>query len=370
MQAVEQVGKSTHWGGSSLTTGGGGRKRQNAPTNLPEAEVWNRAVAGCDHAKFYHLYEWGTLLKRVHGHEIVYLREDRGVFPLACIKSPIFGKRLISLPFADYGGPCAPDESTADRLIAGCEEAAQGLDVDFIEIRSPDSRYFDALERHGFVRRDDYVTFIVRLDGRIEDIWKGIGDKTRNRVRKAEKSGVQITEASTESDLRVFFLLYQNTMKRLGSPPQPYEFFEGIWDSFHPDEMTMPLAMWDGECIAAGLYFLHGNTIHGAYGASNHEYGRLAANTLLEWHVINLGHERGFSHLDFGRTRRDDQGIVRFKKRWGGELVTMPYFYRFYKKTLDERQEIKYRWASRLWSSYMPRPLANRIGPSVIKHVG
>jgi len=341
----------------------------NKEMSPSEAEAWNRVVASCDHSKFYHLYQWGTLLKQVHGHDLVYLQEDRSVFPLACVKSSIFGKRLISLPFADYGGPCAQDKNTAKKLVLQCQEAAQALDVDFIEIRSPDSQYFDSLEEHGFVRRDDYFTFVMRLDRRIEEIWKGIGDKTRNRVRKAEKSGVQIVEATNKSDLKVFYLLYQKTMKRLGSPPQPYRFFEGIWDSFYPDNMIMPLARYDGKYIAGGLSFLHGNVMHAAYGASNEEYNKLAANVLIEWYSMERGHEKGCQYLDLGRTR-ENEGTVQFKKRWGGDLVKMPYFYKFYKKTLDERQEVRYKWASRLWSRYMPRPLANWIGPLIIRQIG
>src|SRR5512136_689439 len=120
--------------------------------NTSEAETWDRLVDSCDHSKVYHRHQWGAVLNKVHGHELVYLQEDHGVFPLACIRSPIFGKRLISLPFADYGGPCAQDEATAEKLILQCQEKAEALGVDFIEIRSPSSQYFKSLEKHGFVR--------------------------------------------------------------------------------------------------------------------------------------------------------------------------------------------------------------------------
>jgi hypothetical protein len=69
---------------------------------------WNKIVDS-DNSKIYHLYEWGTLLNEVHGHKLIYLEEDKGVFPMAYVKSFIFGNRLISLPFADYGGPCTND---------------------------------------------------------------------------------------------------------------------------------------------------------------------------------------------------------------------------------------------------------------------
>ena len=73
---------------------------------------WDEIANFCD-SKIYHLRAWGDLISQVHGHKLVYLEEEGGIFPLALVKSAIFGSRLISLPFADYGGFCAKDETTA-----------------------------------------------------------------------------------------------------------------------------------------------------------------------------------------------------------------------------------------------------------------
>lgn len=337
--------------------------------NSTRLDNWNKLVNSCDDSKVYHLYQWSALLEEVHRHKLVYLQDDNGVFPLAYIKSLIFGNRLISLPFADYGGPCARGEKIAQRLISECQEVAQELDVDFIEIRSPDRRYFEAFKEQGFVKRDEYLTFILPLDRKIEELWKGIGDKNRNMVRKAEKSGVQVIEAKSKADLENFYRLYLKTMKKLGSPPQPFKFFERMWDLFYPQSLLMPLAKYEEIYIAGGLFFLHSGIIHHAYSCSLEEYLRLAPNDLIQWHIIEWGNKNGFGCLDFGRSR-EDAGNVLFKKRWGGDLVRMPYFYKFYKKELRQRQEKQYQWASRLWSKYMPAFMANRIGPWIIKQVG
>ena len=192
---------------------------------------------------------------------------------------------------------------------------------------------------------------------------------SKNMVRRAERSGVQIVEAVNKADLKAFYLLYRETMKKLGSPPQPYKFFERIWDFFYPQNLLMPLVSYEGRYIAGGLFFLHNHIIHHAYGCSLKEYLRLAPNDLIQWYIINWGNEHGFSCLDFGRTR-ENEGTILFKKRWGSEPVKMPYFYKFYKKRLNQRQEIQYKWLSRLWSKYMPEFVANSIGPWIIKQVG
>lgn len=333
-----------------------------------DSNKWNEIITH-NNSKIYHLSEWSTLLNEVHGHKLIYLEENNGVFPLAYVKSFIFGNRLISLPFADYGGPVTNDKETADILVTRTEDTAEELDVDFIEIRSPGEDYFDIFEKHGFVRRDDYFTFILELDRGVKNLWKIIGRKNRNMVRKAEKNSVKIVEAKNKSDLRVFYGLYLKTMKKLGSPPQPHKFFETIWDLFYPEKLIILLATYNDMYIGGSLFFLHKSTIHHAYNCSSKEYLGLGQNNLMQWYIIKWGNENGFKYLDFGRTR-ENAGNLLFKRRWGGELVKMPYFYKFYKKELKEREEIKYKGLSKLWSKYMPEFVANRIGPWIIKQIG
>ena len=326
-------------------------------------------VAILNDSKIYHLYEWGILLNKVYNYKLIYLEENEGIFPLSYVKSFIFGNRLISLPFADYGGPCTNDKETADILITRAEDVAEELDVDFIEIRSPSEEFFDIFEEHGFVRRDDYFTFILELDRELEDLWNVIGRKNRNMVRKAEKNGVEIVEARSKSDLRMFYRLYLKTMKKLGSPPHPYKFFESLWDFFYPRNLIIPLAMYNKRYISGSLFIMHKDTIHHAYNCSLKDYLGLGQNNLMQWYIIKWGNENGFKYLDFGRTR-ENAGNVLFKRRWDGELVKMPYFYKFYKKELKEREEIQYERLSELWSKYMPEFVANRIGPWIIKQTG
>jgi len=334
-----------------------------------KSDDWSEFVKSSDDCTVYHLRQWGTLLEEVHGHKLVYLRKDNGIFPLAYVSSTILGNRLISLPFADYGGPYTQGEETAGDLISECQERAQRLHVDFVEVRCPDTRYLEMFEKSGFVKRDDYLTFVLRLDGKIEGLWKRIGEKKKKKVRKAGRSDIHTIEAIDKVDLKAFYVLYQKTMKRLGSPPQPYRFFDRMWDLLYPENMMMFLVKYEGDYIAGKLVFLHNKTIYQAYNPSLRKYHQLAPNDLAQWELIKWGNEHGFKQLNFGRTRKNE-GPELFKRQWGGEPVSMPYYYKFYNKELNERQEVKYRRVSALWSKYMPEFIANRVGPLIIKQIG
>ena len=158
-------------------------------------------------------------------------------------------------------------------------------------------------------------------------------------------------------------------MKKLGSPPQPLAFFKRIWDLFYPDNLKMPLAIYNGEYIAAGIYLLHKSKIHHSFSGSLDKYLSFAPNNLIQWHMIKWGNEHGYNQFCFGRTR-PYKGHYYFKKPWGGDQVIMPYFYKFFGKVLESRQEIKYKRLSRLWANYMPEQLAGLIGPWIIKQIG
>lgn len=330
---------------------------------------WNNIVLANLDTKIYHLYEWGILLNTVHNHKIFYLKENSAILPLALVDSKIFGRRLISLPFADYGGPVAASIDDLKKILEKIKQLAKNLNVDYVEIRAPPEKYHSLLEEQGFVRREDYFTFIINLDRSVDELWTSIGKKNRNMVRKAKKSGVVIKEAKSKEDLKAFYYLYLKTMKKLGSPPQPYAYFEKIWDLFYPDHLLIPIAMLDNIPIAAGLFFLYKDKIQWTYGCSLKEYLTYGPNNLILWYVIEWGSKNGFKSLDLGRTR-ENAGNVLFKKRWGGEKVTMPYFYLFYKKELDKPPEVEYKLISKLWAKFMPEFIANRIGPWIIKQIG
>ena len=62
--------------------------------NAIDARQWDSKVRSSSKSRIYHLFEWGLLLKEVHGYELFYLHQDGGIFPLALVKSNIFGELL------------------------------------------------------------------------------------------------------------------------------------------------------------------------------------------------------------------------------------------------------------------------------------
>ena len=62
------------------------------------------------------------MVEKTYNHKPLYLiaKENgviKGVLPLFLMRSVIFGKKLVSVPFAPYGGVCADSETVEKALI-------------------------------------------------------------------------------------------------------------------------------------------------------------------------------------------------------------------------------------------------------------
>src|SRR5947208_3336522 len=90
-------------------------------------QAWDRFVEQHPAATVAHLAAWGSVIHRAYGHESVCLVAEKegdiaGVLPLVLIRSWLFGHRLVSMPFLDYGGILAE----AGSACSSCATATAG----------------------------------------------------------------------------------------------------------------------------------------------------------------------------------------------------------------------------------------------------
>ena len=62
------------------------------------------------------------MVARTYKHRPVYLvakegGEIKGILPMFLMRSMIFGKKLVSVPFAPYGDVCAGNEAITDAFV-------------------------------------------------------------------------------------------------------------------------------------------------------------------------------------------------------------------------------------------------------------
>jgi FemAB-related protein (PEP-CTERM system-associated) len=107
------------------------------------------------------------------------------------------------------------------------------------------------------------------------------------------------------------------------------------------------------------------------YAGDAVEARQLAANDFKYWELMRRACERGVKVFDYGRSKRGT-GPYDFKKNWGFEPTPLAYEYRLYRRaSIPENNPLnpKYRALIALWRR-LPVPIANAIGPHLVKSLG
>ena len=140
----------------------------------------------------------------------------------------------------------------------------------------------------------------------------------RRAVSKARKNGVRVRPAETLDDLDAWYRLYLQTMRQHLVPPRPRRLFGALWDELRPrGAMRLLLAERDAELLAGCVMLQLGSTVF--YGFNGVRAGALALrpNDAIHWEAIHTACTEGFRRYDFGEVVDGDDGLARFKAKWG-----------------------------------------------------
>ena len=109
-------------------------------THQHEISEWDEYVAGHPRASNYHQIGWKSVVEHGFGHKTQYLcaREGGivvGVLPLVIMKSRLFGRFAVSMPFFNYGGILADNDMVEETLLASAKRVAIVEQASHMELR-------------------------------------------------------------------------------------------------------------------------------------------------------------------------------------------------------------------------------------------
>ena len=327
---------------------------------------WDAFVLACPTATFFHRAPWQTLMETVFGHRTHFLYAERdghiiAVLPLAEVKSRLFGHALTSLPFCVYGG-VAGSADGAVALEAEAERIAHATGVQHLEYRNVVPRHAD------WPSQDLYVTFRKAIDPDLDANLKAIPRKQRAMVRKGIKNGLV---SGIDDDVERFFALYSDNVLRHGTPALPKRFFAALQHVFGDDCEVLTVTDPAGKPLSSVLSFYFRDEVLPYYAGDDFAARGLAANDFKYWELMRRACERGYRVFDYGRSKVGT-GPYSFKKNWGFEPQPLSYEYRLYKRDAipqNNPMNPKYRAFIALWRR-LPLPVANTLGPYIVRNLG
>jgi len=332
-----------------------------------DAARWDAFVMDCAQASFFHRAGWKTLLEEVFGHRTFFLYAERageieGVLPLARVKSRLFGDALVSLPFCVYGGVAADNEEAAAALEQAADATARRLGVEHLELRHREMRHPD------WPSQDLYVTFRKSILPKVEDNLAAIPRKQRAMVRKGIRNGLR---SEIDADFGRFFDLFADNVHRHGTPALPRRYFERLLEVFGEACEVLTVTDKDGHPVSAVLSFRFRDEILPYYAGDAPAARELAANDFKYWELMRRACEQGCKVFDYGRSKRGT-GSFDFKKNWGFEPQPLHCEFRLYRREAipqNNPSNPKYKAFIALWRR-LPRGLANRLGPYIVRNLG
>ncbi len=296
------------------------------------AELSGRRSIGIEHDP-----RWPDVLARGLGHRPVWLiaRKPRsstleGVMALARVRSRLFGRYLVSLPYVSRAGALALDGVTAAALERRAIELGRRWAVRYVELRGEieaDDGGAPAWDR----QRTDKARMERALPGDDASLWAALSAKVRNQVRKGASRGLSIRWGGRET-LDGFYRVFAVNMRDLGTPVYPRRFFEAVLEGF-AGEAECAVVEHEGRPVA-GAVLLHGHapwqsgaTSLVPSAASLRDQPQLNANMWMYHELLRRAVALGSVTFDFGRSTVGS-GPYRFKKQWGAEPRPLRWVYR------------------------------------------
>ena len=287
----------------------------------------------------------------------------QGRLPLAFVKSALFGRMLVSLPYVNSGGVQAETPEIAKQLIDAAVALADQLNCRYLELRHEQRYSHPALT----MEMDSKVHLRLTLPTTAGTLWDKLKSSVRNQVRKGQRQGFTVRWGGEEL-LRDFYQVFSHTMRNLGTPVFGQSLFRSILT--HLSDRAEFCGIYDGRRWVASGLLLHGTeTTEVPSAAALHRYRPTNANMLLYWHLLERAVQRGQHCFDFGRSTVDSP-TYRFKKQWGAQ--PSPACWQYYLRSgsvdaLRPENESNQRLI-KIWKR-LPVRLTRWLGPPIVRGI-
>jgi CelD/BcsL family acetyltransferase involved in cellulose biosynthesis len=233
-------------------------------------------------------------------------------FPVALVRNPLAGPRLVAFPFSDS---CPPLGAPADVQALGpvADELRRRMKLS-MEIRG------SLPGAPGARPGARYCNHTVALSRSVEEVQRGFRRSSVMRgVRRARREGLVAERRLDTEALDNFFRLHLATRSRLGAPTQPHRFIRDL-ERLFAQNLGFVLQVTHGvDVVAAAVFLHHGGVLTYKYGASDERALAMRPNNLLFWEAIRWGCENGMRSLDLGRSEVTQASLREFKRSWGAD---------------------------------------------------
>lgn len=317
-----------------------------------QADEYEYLLSSVETSLLYSSFKYRCFLLRIlDNSEPIYLvaREGEhliGGLPLFIRYNARYGNILNSLPFYGSNGGiivssrATDQQSVKQALLDAHHELAVEKDVlistlitnpleDGVEFYEKNFKHTLRDERIG------QITFLptgcrpgVELQEKLMGLFH---PKTRNSIRKAQRSGLEVYHSDSLSHFQCLANMHRQNIEAIGGLAKPWSIFKAIRDTFTYDQdYQVYIAQKDGQVMAALLVFYFNKTAEYYTPATLEAYRVYQPMSLLVYEAMQEAVRRGCKHWNWGGTWLTQSGVYHFKSRWGTKDIRYFYYIREY----------------------------------------
>ncbi|MEW5896139.1 MAG: peptidoglycan bridge formation glycyltransferase FemA/FemB family protein [Nanoarchaeota archaeon] len=322
---------------------------------------------------FEHTLLWKEILEENFGFKPLYVVFEegggtiKGVLPLFLAKS-IFGKRIVSTPYAVHTGTLADSEEIREKLILFARDLARREKAGFLEIREKEER----ASFREFKLRKEVFNFSLQLSDSPERVWKKLPKgSVRWGIKTARQSGLTWRVGNSAKELNEFYDLFVLTRKFRGVPGYPYSYFAEIINKFG-DKAKIYLAMYGENPLASIFLIFYKKEMRYAFAGAvqDRKMLKLQPYHLILWEAIKEACLNGYEQFNLGGAtlNTNEGGLYEFKKKWADKIREIPhYFYLCQSKGPPAADNAAmFKAASAVWKR-LPLRAVKLLSPKVIR---
>lgn len=280
-------------------------------------EQWQGFVNTFEESSSFHCQRWIELIRNQYGFKLhipalIKHGEILTAIPFFQTRSLRGKRKLISLPFTDYLPVLSKSPSHLNAL-------SQKIQTHF-------GNQFDSiiLKTDGPIpvakNQSHQVVHVLRTDRPLEDIETGFANPIRINLKKAKRRGLDFQIHTDRAAMDIFFQLHTLTRRKLGVPVQPRSYFDRLQTEIIETGMgNIGIVTKQNLPLAAGVLLFSNRRLIYKYAASDPAALADRPNDWLVYHCIKLAVDSGCKYYDFGISEKSQEGLRRFKKKWGAE---------------------------------------------------
>jgi len=337
------------------------------------ANQWDRFIDAHPFGRHTHLSAFKTLLDQVYGIKSFYvgfLDSDgqlRGILTVSLIVN-LFEKKLVSMPFSDYGGFLLQESwiLPPEILKSALDKLLDITSARYVHIKglADDSGLISVFSKH---MDCEFAVLPLRTP---DELLKVFDHSIRKNIARAELKQLEFDENVASEDFikATYYPAYLKAMKKFGTPPHSLAYFFKMYQLM-PDRIKIFTVGYEGEILStlfgtvtgAGCYIL---TIF-----SEADPLKLRHSDYVHWRMIKWAAEKGLKSFDFSVMRYEGQ--KHFKSKWAPNVMEYAHYLYFGKNSPRNVNFLsKPNAINTYWSRFMPGMFAHILGPQIRKRSG